>query len=282
MQRVVGSILAVGSLLLAEISHTRREHDEGRRSVDDLHGKDCGYIRAEAAFNKAEDMVGNDWLVGERSYLSMWRRHKGRVSTTISWQGFAQQKDHNLRSMSRSALGLHLPVAIADYTSSVHEQARYTRQAAVMTSINSLVYVLSIVQPGTSLTFWVAKPLSCWYRRRKPRYCARIRMARALASTGQFMHVDQVFTSNVAVANVVMFDVAFGLVGDLCLDHKYGCSLGHVACISYEGCFDVDRDALIFAYSPYPATKGIPREEMDLLFREGDASLISSMAIDYR
>ncbi|KAG8795688.1 hypothetical protein FRC12_011297 [Ceratobasidium sp. 428] len=129
------------------------------------------------------------------------------------------------------------------------------------------------------------------------------------------MYINQVYVPNAVVASVVTFDVTFGSVGDLCLDYKYGCSLDHVAWVSYEGCFDVDRDgsadrldrrsshptiqeaitwrpypthaffrlcSLIIAYSPYPATKGIPREGMDLLFGEGDASLISSITIDYQ
>ncbi|KAF8594102.1 MFS general substrate transporter, partial [Ceratobasidium sp. AG-I] len=91
MQCVIGSILAGGSLLLPESPRwliDTDQLDEGRRVISDLHGGDPDDIKAMAEYNEIKDMVEKDRLAGDRSYLSMWRRHKWRVWTAMSSQAW--------------------------------------------------------------------------------------------------------------------------------------------------------------------------------------------------
>ncbi|KAG8724597.1 hypothetical protein FRC09_016740 [Ceratobasidium sp. 395] len=104
MQRAIGSILAAGSLLVSESPRwliDTDKLDEGRRVVDDLHGEDPNDIRTEAEFNGIKDMVEKDGLVGDRSYISMWRRYKQRVLIAMSSQAFAPLNGINALVLER-------------------------------------------------------------------------------------------------------------------------------------------------------------------------------------
>ncbi|KAG8742204.1 hypothetical protein FRC10_001900 [Ceratobasidium sp. 414] len=139
MQCVIGSILAGGSLLLPEsprwLIDTDRL-DEGRQVINDLHGGDPDDIRAAAEFNEIKDMVEKD--VGDRSYLSMWRRYKQRVLIAMSSQAFAQLNGINV---------------ISYYA--LFEQAGWIgREAILMTGINGIIYVLSTVPTWYLVDVW--------------------------------------------------------------------------------------------------------------------------------
>ncbi|KAG9096460.1 hypothetical protein FS749_008422 [Ceratobasidium sp. UAMH 11750] len=279
MQCVIGSILAGGSLLLPEsprwLIDTDRL-DEGRQVINDLHGGDPDDIRADTEFNEIKDMVEKDRLAGDRSYLSMWRRYKQRVLIAMSSQAFAQLNGINV---------------ISYYAPLVFEQAGWIgREAILMTGINGIIYVLSTVP-----TWYL---VDVWGRRAILMSGAAV-MACALASTGWFMYIDQVYTPKAGVACVIIFNAAFGFswgplpwlyppeIMPLAFRAKgvsmstatnwlFNWIVGQVTPTLQEvitwRLYPMHAFfclcSLILVYFLYPETKGIPLEEMDVVFGE--------------
>ncbi|QRV75792.1 Sugar (and other) transporter [Ceratobasidium sp. AG-Ba] len=279
MQCAIGSILAAGSLLLPEsprwLIDTDRL-DEGRNVIVDLHGGDPTDLKAAAEYDEIKDMVEKDRLVGDRSYLAMWRRYKQRVLIAMSSQAFAQLVSFCLYPKETNT--------------EFGEAGWIGRDAILMTGINAIIYVLSTVP-----TWYL---VDVWGRRAILMSGAAV-MACALAATGWFMYIDQIYTPKAVVACVIIYNAAFGYswgplpwlyppeIMPLAFRAK-GVSLSTATnwlfnWIVGEGtptlqevitwrlypmhaffCFC----SLILVYFLYPETKGIPLEEMDAVFGE--------------
>ncbi|KAG8724600.1 hypothetical protein FRC09_016743 [Ceratobasidium sp. 395] len=241
MQCATGSILAADSLLLPEslcwLIGTDKL-DEGRRVVDDLRGGDPNDIRAEAEFNEIKNMVEKDGL--------SWFSNAG-------WIGW---------------------------------------EAILMTGINGIIYNY----PPNQLLSWYF--VDVWGRRVILMSGVAV-MAYALASTGWFMYIDQVYTPDAVVACVIMFNAAFGFSWGP-LPWLYPPEIMPLAfrakCVSMSTATNWLFNwivgqvtpalqevitwplypmhaffclcSLILVYFLYPETKGIPLEEMDIVFGE--------------
>ncbi|KAG6836001.1 hypothetical protein H0H93_012365 [Arthromyces matolae] len=94
LQCVIGTMLAVGSMLIPESPRwliDTDEDDEGLRVLADLHGGDLDDPDANAEFREIKEKVVFERTHGEgRSYVVMWRRYKRRVLLAMSSQAFAQ------------------------------------------------------------------------------------------------------------------------------------------------------------------------------------------------
>ncbi|CUA70517.1 Sugar transport protein 4 [Rhizoctonia solani] len=279
MQCVIGGILAMGSLLLPETPRWLIDHDfldEGRRVISDLHGADLDDVKVVAEFDEIREMVEKDRLVGDRSYVAMWRRYRQRVLIAMSSQAFAQLNGINV---------------ISYYAPMVFEQAGWIgREAILMTGINGVIYVLSTI-PAWYL-------VDVWGRRAILMSGAAV-MAVALTATGWFMYVDQIYTPNAVVVCVIVFNAAFGFswgpipwlyppeIMPLAFRAKgvsmstatnwlFNWIVGQVTPVLQ----DVIKWRLypmhaffcccsfILVYFLYPETMGIPLEEMDAVFGE--------------
>ena len=279
MQCVIGFILAAGSLLLPESPRWLIDNDfldEGRKVISDLHGGDPDDIKAIAEFDEIKDMVEKDRMVPDRSYLAMWRRYRQRVLIAMSSQAFAQLNGINV---------------ISYYAPRVFEQAGWIgRDAILMTGINAIIYVFSTVP-----TWYL---VDVWGRRAILMSGAAV-MAVALAATGWFMYVDQVYTPNAVVACVIVFNAAFGFswgplpwlyppeIMPLAFRAK-GVSLSTATNWAFNWVVGEVTPtlqeviewrlypmhaffctcSLFLVYFLYPETAGIPLEEMDAVFGE--------------
>ncbi|KEP53024.1 putative MFS monosaccharide transporter [Rhizoctonia solani 123E] len=279
MQCVIGGILAAGSLLLPESPRWLIDHDfldEGRKVISDLHGVDLDDVKVTAEFDEIKDMVEKDRLVGDRSYLAMWRQYRQRVLIAMSSQAFAQLNGINV---------------ISYYAPMVFEQAGWIgREAILMTGINGVIYVLSTIP-----TWYL---VDVWGRRAILMSGAAV-MAVALTATGWFMYVDQIYTPNAVVVCVIVFNAAFGFswgpipwlyppeIMPLAFRAK-GVSMSTATNWLFNWIVGQVTPTLqeviewrlypmhaffcccsfILVYFLYPETMGIPLEEMDVVFGE--------------
>ncbi|CAE6467093.1 unnamed protein product [Rhizoctonia solani] len=279
MQCVIGSILAAGSLLLPESPRWLIDNDfldEGRSVISDLHGVDLDDLKVTAEFEEIKDMVQKDRLIGDRSYLAMWRRYRQRVLIAMSSQAFAQLNGINV---------------ISYYAPMVFEQAGWIgREAILMTGINGIIYVFSTVP-----TWYL---VDVWGRRAILMSGAAV-MAIALTATGWFMYIDQIYTPNAVVVCVIVFNAAFGFswgpipwlyppeIMPLAFRAK-GVSMSTATNWLFNWIVGQVTPTLqevikwrlypmhaffcccsfILVYFLYPETMGIPLEEMDVVFGE--------------
>ncbi|KAK0456686.1 general substrate transporter [Armillaria borealis] len=268
MQCVIGGILAAGCLAMPESPRwliDTDQDDEGMRVIADLHGGNLQNHVAIAEFQEIKDKVMEERASGEaRSYAVMWRRYKRRVLLAMSSQAFAQ------------LVSIHLI--------SYYAQAGWIgRDAILMTGINSIVYVLSTLPPWYLVDRW---------GRRAILLSGAVVMAIALGATGWWMYVDVPQTANAVV--ICAFGYSWGplpwlyppeimpltirakgvslststnwafnfLVGETTpfLQEYIGWRL-----YPMHGFYCVCSFILV-----YPETKGIPLEEMDVVFGEDE------------
>ncbi|KIM41184.1 hypothetical protein M413DRAFT_445884 [Hebeloma cylindrosporum] len=280
LQCVIGVILAVGSLLMPEsprwlIDNGRDE--EGMEVIADLHGGDLNGAVARAEFDEIKDRVVAERHSGEdRSYKTMWRKYQRRVLLAMSSQAFAQLNGINV---------------ISYYAPRVFEEAGWLgRQAILMTGINSIIYILSTLPPWYLVDRWGRRPILL---------SGAVVMAFALCATGYFMYLEHSWTPNAVVASVIVFNAAFGYswgplpwlyppeIMPLTFRAK-GVSLSTATNWAFNwivgqttpylqevitwrlyfmhGFFCACSFVLVFFL--YPETKGVPLEEMDVVFGE--------------
>ncbi|KAF8328155.1 general substrate transporter [Cantharellus anzutake] len=301
MQCVIGSILAIGSLLMPESPRWLIDHDFdelGKAVIVDLHGGDYDNPEALREFQEIKEAVMRDRESPDRSYAMMWKRYKGRVLLAMSAQAFAQLNGINV---------------ISYYAPLVFEQAGWIgRDALLMTGINALIYIASTIPTWYLVDMW---------GRRIILISGAAVMCIALSATGWWIYVDQLITPKAVVVCVIIFNAAFGYSwGPMC-----------VAFLFYLGCEHADKEitqspwlyppeimpltvrakgvslstatnwvfnfivgevtpslqeligwrlytmhaffcacSLILVYFLYPETMGVPLEEMDAVFGEED------------
>lgn len=94
IQCAIGALLAFGSVWIPESPRWLLDigQDElGMQVLADLHGEgDPADPKAREEFREIKEGVIADQLVGDRSYVAMWKRYKGRVLIAMSAQMFAQ------------------------------------------------------------------------------------------------------------------------------------------------------------------------------------------------
>ncbi|PBK77440.1 general substrate transporter [Armillaria solidipes] len=290
MQCVIGGILAAGCLAMPESPRwliDTDQDDEGMRVIADLHGGNLQNHVAIAEFQEIKDKVMEERASGEaRSYAVMWRRYKRRVLLAMSSQAFAQ------------LVGIHLISYYARKNNTSTPEAGWIgRDAILMTGINSIVYVLSTLPPWYLVDRW---------GRRAILLSGAVVMAIALGATGWWMYVDVPQTANAVVICVIIYNAAFGyswgplpwlyppeimpltirakgvslststnwafnfLVGETTpfLQEYIGWRLYPMHGFYCVCSFILDKLHHLFAV--YPETKGVPLEEMDVVFGEDD------------
>ncbi|KIK70873.1 hypothetical protein GYMLUDRAFT_32946 [Collybiopsis luxurians FD-317 M1] len=282
VQCVIGAILAAGSLVMPESPRWCIDTDkdaEGMSILVDLHGGGGENVAATTEFQEIKDRVMEERASGvARSYMEMWRRYKRRVLLAMSSQAFAQLNGINV---------------ISYYAPRVFEEAGWIgRDAILMTGINSLIYILSTIPPWYLVDRWGRRPILL---------SGAVIMAAALTATGWWMYVDVPRTPNAVVICVIIYNAAFGYswgplpwlyppeIMPLTIRAK-GVSLSTATNWAFNflvgevtpelqevitwrlypmhGFFCIC--SFILVYFLYPETKGVPLEEMDLVFGEDE------------
>lgn len=137
MQCIMGTLLAVGSLLISESPRWLLDNDhdeEGMVVLANLYGGgDVHNERARREFCEIKENVIMIRQEGDRSYSEMWLRYKKRLLIAMSSQALAQLNGINV---------------ISYYAPLVFEQAGWVgRDAILMAGINGIVYVASTIPP---------------------------------------------------------------------------------------------------------------------------------------
>jgi sugar porter (SP) family MFS transporter len=280
IQCVIGTILAVGSFLIPESPRWLIDHGkdhEGKRVIADLHGGDLDNPVAVSEYEEIREKVREDRENGEpRTYAVMWRKYKRRVLLAMSSQAFAQLNGINV---------------ISYYAPRVFEEAGWIgREAILMTGINSVIYVLSTIPTWYLVDNW---------GRRAILLSGAVVMAGSLVATGWWLYIDVPQTPNAVVACVIVFNAAFGYSWgpipwlyppeimplnfrakgvslSTATNWAFNFLVGEVTPFFQEviqwrlypmhGFFCICSFVLV--YFLYPETKGVPLEEMDVVFGE--------------
>ncbi|CUS11497.1 unnamed protein product [Tuber aestivum] len=191
MQCIMGTLLAVGSLVISESPRWLLDNDhdeEGMIVLANLHGG--GDIHNERARDEFREIKGNVLIMraeGERSYTEMWNRYRRRLLIAMSSQAFAQLNGINV---------------ISYYAPMVFEQAGWVgRDAILMTGINGIVYVLSTIPPWYLMDKWGRRPILL---------SGAIVMSLALSAISYFIYIDVHYTPRMVVIFVVIYNAFFG------------------------------------------------------------------------
>ncbi|KAF1982182.1 hypothetical protein K402DRAFT_340926, partial [Aulographum hederae CBS 113979] len=191
MQVVMGSLLAVGSVLICESPRWLLDNDhdeEGIVVIANLYGK--GDIHNPKARDEYREIKMNVLLQrqeGERSYSDMFKRYGRRVFIAMSAQSLAQLNGINV---------------ISYYAPLVFEQAGWVgRDAILMTGINGITYLLSTVPP-----WYVVDTLG----RRVILLSGAVAMMVSLSLISYFIYVDIAWTPRLVVIFVMIYNAAFG------------------------------------------------------------------------
>ncbi|KAK9383292.1 general substrate transporter [Kockiozyma suomiensis] len=286
LQCIMGALLCLGSLLIAETPRWLLDHDhdaEGMIVIANLHSDgDTEDPRAHTEFNDIKENVLLMRAEAERSYSDMWRKYKKRVLIAMSSQMFAQLNGINV---------------ISYYAPLVFEEAGWVgRGAILMTGLNALVYVASTIPPWFLVDHWGRRPILL---------SGALIMALSLSMIAYSIYLDIPATPDMTVFFVIVYNAFFGyswgpipwlyppeimplsvrakgaslstatnwafnwLVGEMTpilqetiewrmyLLHAFFC------CMSF-----------VLVYFTYPETKGVSLEDMDLVF--GDATSSST------
>ncbi|KAL1391673.1 high affinity glucose transporter [Phyllosticta capitalensis] len=192
MQCVMGSLLALGSLLICESPRWLLDNDhdeEGIVVIANLYGK--GDIHNPKARDEYREIKMNVLLQrqeGERSYADMFKRYYKRVFIAMSAQSLAQLNGINV---------------ISYYAPLVFEQAGWVgREAILMTGINGLSYLASTIPPWYLVDSW---------GRRFILLSGAVAMIISLSSISYFIYIDiPVWTPRLVVIFVMIYNGAFG------------------------------------------------------------------------
>ncbi|KAF2097868.1 hypothetical protein NA57DRAFT_66412 [Rhizodiscina lignyota] len=191
MQCVMGSFLALGSLLICESPRWLLDNDhdeEGIVVIANLYGK--GDIHNPKARDEYREIKMNVLLQrqeGERSYVDMFRRYYKRVFIAMSAQALAQLNGINV---------------ISYYAPLVFEQAGWVgRDAILMTGINGITYLLSTVPPWYLVDLW---------GRRVILLSGAVAMIISLSAISYFVYIEIRLTPTLVVIFVMIYNAAFG------------------------------------------------------------------------
>nr|XP_018259860.1 uncharacterized protein I303_07932 [Kwoniella dejecticola CBS 10117]OBR82018.1 hypothetical protein I303_07932 [Kwoniella dejecticola CBS 10117] len=280
IQCIGGAILALGSFITPESPRYLIDTDqdvEGLAVIADFQGKELDAHSVQEEYKEIRDAVLADRAVGDRSYTALWRRYKGRVLIAMSSQMFAQLVTHKL--------------IMSHYTALVFEQAGWIgRDAILMTGINALFYVASSIPPWFLMDRAGRRPILL---------SGAVAMAIALTATGWWIYIDQAITPNAVVVCVVVYNAAFGTswgpvpwlyppeIMPLPFRAK-GVSLSTATNWLFNYWVGVSTPifqeligwrlypmhaffcalSFVLVYFLYPETRGVPLEEMNLLFQD--------------
>lgn len=191
LQAVIGTTLAVGSMLLPESPRWLLDHDrdeEGMRVLADLHGRgDPTEPRAKLEFREIKENVLYLRAQGDNSYLRMWNQYRYRTLIAMSSQAFAQLNGINV---------------ISYYAPLVFESAGWIgRDALLMTGINGIIYVLATIPTWFLVDLW---------GRRAILLSGAVICGVALALCGWFLYMDQSYTAKAVVGCVIVYNAFFG------------------------------------------------------------------------
>ncbi|PWN48606.1 hypothetical protein IE53DRAFT_185741 [Violaceomyces palustris] len=191
LQAVIGTILAIGSLLLPESPRWLLDQDrdeEGMRVLADLHGGgDPSEPRAKLEFREIKENVLLLRSQGDNSYSTMWKKYKYRTLIAMSSQAFAQLNGINV---------------ISYYAPLVFESAGWIgRDAILMTGINGTIYVLATIPTWFLVDLW---------GRRIILLSGAIICGAALSLCGWFLYIDESYTPQAVVGCVIVYNAFFG------------------------------------------------------------------------
>ncbi|MBW0490340.1 hypothetical protein O181_030055 [Austropuccinia psidii MF-1] len=281
-QSVIGTILAIGSLVIPESPRWLLDTDQdvaGMRVLVDLHGGDPRNQKSRQEYIEIKEAVLDDRLAPDRSYLAMWTKYRGRVLLAMSAQAFAQLNGINV---------------ISYYAPLVFESAGWIgRDAILMTGINGIVYILSTIPTWYLVDHW---------GRRFILLSGSIIMAIALSLMGWFLYLDTTYTPLAVVICVLVYNSFFGYswgpvpwlyppeiiplpfrVKGVSISTATNWFFNYLVGEATPVLQDVIRWRLypmhaffcvcsfILVYFAYPETCGVPLEDMDELF--GDVGL---------
>ncbi|QDS76707.1 hypothetical protein FKW77_000866 [Venturia effusa] len=191
MQVIMGSLLAVGSLLILESPRWLLDHDldeQGIVVIANLYGK--GDIHNQKARDEYREIKMNVLLQrqeGERSYSAMFKQYHKRVFIAMSAQALAQLNGINV---------------ISYYAPLVFEQAGWVgRDAILMTGINAITYLFSTVPPWYLVDVW---------GRRMILLSGAVAMMVSLSAISYFIYLDIHLTPTLVVVFVMIYNAAFG------------------------------------------------------------------------
>lgn len=192
VQCIMGILLWLGTFLIVETPRWLLDHDhdvEGMIVISDLYAD--GDVEDEVAkieFRQIKESVLLQRIEGgERSYRYMLARYKKRVSVACFSQMFAQLNGINI---------------VSYYAPMIFESAGWVgRLAILMTGINSLVYLASTIPPWYLVDSWGRKPLLLM---------GAIVMSVSLFSISYSLFLDDIYTPQIVVFFVILFNAAFG------------------------------------------------------------------------
>ncbi|KAE9965460.1 hypothetical protein BLS_007631 [Venturia inaequalis] len=191
MQVIMGSLLAVGSLLILESPRWLLDHDldeQGIVVIANLYGK--GDIHNQKARDEYREIKMNVLLQrqeGERTYSAMFKQYHKRVFIAMSAQALAQLNGINV---------------ISYYAPLVFEQAGWVgRDAILMTGINAITYLLSTIPPWYLVDVW---------GRRLILLSGAVAMMVSLSAISYFIYLDIHLTPTLVVVFVMIYNAAFG------------------------------------------------------------------------
>ncbi|KAK8169545.1 hypothetical protein IWX90DRAFT_485481 [Phyllosticta citrichinensis] len=192
MQCAMGSLLALGSLLICESPRWLLDNDhdeEGIVVIANLYGKgDIHNPKARDEYREIKMNVLMQRQEGERSYSDMFKRYYKRVFIAMSAQSLAQLNGINV---------------ISYYAPLVFEQAGWVgREAILMTGINGLSYLACTIPPWYLVDSW---------GRRFILLSGAVAMIISLSAISYFIFIDiPVWTPRLVVIFVMIYNGAFG------------------------------------------------------------------------
>lgn len=192
IQCVMGALLFFGSFVIVETPRWLLDHNhdiEGMIVISDLYGD--GDVEDELSKTEYRNIKENILIArvegGERSYRYMLTKYKKRLSVACFSQMFAQLNGINM---------------VSYYAPMIFELAGWVgRQAILMTGINSIVYVLSTIPPWYLVDGWGRKPLLL---------SGAVIMGIPLLVISYSLCLDNIYTPNIVVVSVIIFNAAFG------------------------------------------------------------------------
>ncbi|AEO71409.1 uncharacterized protein THITE_2123732 [Thermothielavioides terrestris NRRL 8126] len=191
MQCIMGSLLALGSLIIVESPRWLLDNDhdeEGIVVIANLYGGgDIHNPRARDEFREIKMNVLMHRQEGERTYSEMFKRYGRRVFIAMSAQALAQLNGINV---------------ISYYAPYVFEKAGWAgHDAVLMAGINGVIYVLSTIPPWYVVDRWGRRPILL---------SGAVAMVAALSLISYVLYLDIPSSPKLMVILVVIYNAAFG------------------------------------------------------------------------